>query len=121
MTIRLLVSTACDKLTSRAPPSQNSGWHRADDVLREIQVMKSGHEAPVSMQEMLDICDTEGNGQNGGGSFSIHSDEHVGLLIKFDSGRNDSFSRGVGDIGSPIGGPMPIIGGQRAFQQPGGF
>lgn len=85
--------------------------------------MKPGHEAPVSMPEMLDICDTEGNGQNGGGSFTTHLEDQVGLLIKFDSGRNTSISRGVGDIGSPIagGGAMPIIGGQRPFQQPGGF
>lgn len=85
--------------------------------------MKPGHEAPIGMQEMLDICDTEGNGQNGGGSFAIHSEDQVGLLIKFNFGRDTSISKGVGDIGSPIvsGGPMPIIGGQRAFQQPGGF
>ncbi len=85
--------------------------------------MKPGHEAPVSMQEMLDICDTEGNGQNGGGSFTMHSEDHMGLLIRFDSGPNTSISRGAGDIGSPIvgGSAMPVLGGQRAFQQPGGI
>ena len=77
--------------------------------------MKPGHEPPVHMLEMLDICDTEGNSQNGGGSFVTRADDQVGLLIRFDPGHNASISgRGAGDIGSPII-------GQRPFQQPGGF
>lgn len=86
--------------------------------------MKPAHELPVHMREMLEISDTEGNGQNGGGSFLTQAEEQVGLLIKFESGRNTSLSgRGAGDIGSPIvgGGAIPAIGGQRPFQQPGGF
>ena len=124
VTIRLLVCQACEKLTARTPINQNLGWHRADDVLREVQMMKPSHEAPVQMLEMLEICDTEGNGQNGGGSFMTRGEDQVGLLIRFDPGQNTSMSgRGVGDIGSPIvgGTPMPVIGGQRPFQQPGGF
>ena len=73
------------------------------------------------MLEMLDICDTEGNSQNGGGSFSKVQDDPMGPLIKFDPGRNMSMSgRGPGDIGSPIVGGGGMIG-QRPFQQPGGF
>ena len=86
--------------------------------------MKSLHEASVHMMEMLEICDTEGNGQNGGGSFMTRPDEQVGLLIRFDSGQNIPLGgRGAGDIGSPIvgGSAIPAIGGQRPFQQPGGF
>ncbi len=125
VTIRILVRTACEKLTARSPINQNLAWHHADDVLREVQVMKPGHEAPIQMMEMLGICDTEGNGQNGGGSFITRgTDDPNSLLIRFDPGRNTSMSgRGAGDIGSPIVGSsaMPAIGGQRPFQQPGGF
>ena len=123
MTIRILVRTACEKLTARSPINQNIGWHRADDILREVQLMKPAHEALVPMMEMIEICDTEGNTQNGGGSFTIRNQDQVGFLIRFEPGRNLSMSaRGAGDIGSPIiGGAMPAIGGQRPFQQPGGF
>ena len=99
---------------------QNSAWHRADDVHREILQVNP----QVHMQEMLEICDTEGNEHNGNGTF-FTSQDHTGCpFIKFDPGRNASIggSRAPGDIGSPIiGGAMPAIGGQRPFQQSGGF
>lgn len=120
LTLRILVRTACEKLASRAPANPN-GWHRAEDVHREVQIANPApaHEGQVSMQEMLEICDTEGNHQNGGGSFSTLQDQGS-LYIRFECGRNASLSgRGApGDIGSPIigGGAMPAIGGQRPFQ-----
>ncbi|KAL6718934.1 Stress response protein nst1 [Lecanora helva] len=124
VTIRLLTRTACEKLTARSLISQAHGWHRAEDVLLEVQTMKPGHEGPIHMKEMLDMCDTEGNGQNGGGSFTTRREDLMGTFIRFDAGRNASMSgRVVGDIGSPtVGNPaIPAIGGQRSFQQPGGF
>ncbi|KAL8657169.1 MAG: hypothetical protein Q9226_002192 [Calogaya cf. arnoldii] len=36
-----------------------------DAVLRQVHLMKPASETTVSLQEMLDICDTEGNNQNG--------------------------------------------------------
>ena len=123
VTIRRLVSSACVKLTSeksRSPMSQNAGWHRAEDVHREVLQLNP----QVHMQEMLEICDTEGNEHNGNGTFSTSQDHTGGLFIKFEPGRNASISgsRAPGDIGSPIiGGAMPAIGGQRPFQQSGGF
>ena len=86
--------------------------------------MKPGHEGPVHMLEMLEMVETEGNNQNGGGSFMTQGPDGMSQLIRFDPGRNTSMSgRGVGDIGSPIvgGSAMPAIGGQRPFQQPGGL
>ena len=124
VTLRVLVRKACEKLTAQSPINQNLGWHHANDVLREVQMMKSTNEASVHMAEMLEICDTEGNGQNGGGTFMTRTDDQVGLLIRFDSGQNVLMGgRGAGDIGSPIigGSAIPAIGGQRSFQQPGGF
>ena len=86
--------------------------------------MKPGHEGTVHMLEMLEVAETEGNNQNGGGSFMTQGADGMGQVIRFDPGRNTFTSgRGVGDIGSPIVGSsaMPAIGGQRPFQQPGGF
>lgn len=84
--------------------------------------MNPAQEKPVHMGQMLEVCDREGNSQNGGGSFA-HYQDHSGIhLIRFEPGRNLSMSGRIGDIGSPIvGGAMPAIGAQRPFQQPGGF
>ncbi len=98
-----------------------------DAVLRQVEMMKPTGEATISLQEMMNICDTEGNNQNGGGSFTIESTEKTGpgpggTFVKFESGRNTSMSsRGgaPGEIGSPIvGGAFPGFGGVRSFQQP---
>jgi len=58
--------------------------------------MKPANEGSVPMQEMLDICDTEGNSQNGGGSFVIENHEPNGIFVKFEPGRNTSMSMSGG-------------------------
>lgn len=87
--------------------------------------MKPANEGTISLQEMLDICDTEGNNQNGGGFFIIESPEKTSTFVKFDPGRNTSMSTrgGVpGDIGSPIPGSVfPGFGGIRPYQPSGGL
>lgn len=123
VTIRLLVCQACNKLTASQPSSHRNGFHPVDAVLRQAQLMKPASEGIISPQEMLDICDTEGNNQNGGGSFIIEDQGDAGTFVKFEPGRNPSVSmRGApGDIGSPIqGSAFPGFGGPRPFQQPGG-
>ena len=118
VTIRLLVCQACNKLTAHPPQTSRGGYHNVQDVLRTVDVMKPSHEGPISMEEMLDICDTEGNTQNGGGSFKIDAHGPVGMYVKFEPGRSTSMS--MGEIGSPVtGGAMPAFGGGRGFQQPG--
>ncbi|KAI4172510.1 MAG: hypothetical protein LQ343_003504 [Gyalolechia ehrenbergii] len=122
-TIRLLICQACNKLTASQPSSHRTGFHPVDAVLRQVELMKPANEGTITLQEMLDICDTEGNNQNGGGSFAIDSQGDTGTFVKFESGRNTSMSTrgGVpGDIGSPIpGSAFPGFGGLRPFQQPG--
>ncbi|KAI4094342.1 MAG: hypothetical protein LQ344_002242 [Seirophora lacunosa] len=107
------------------PPSHRSGFHPADSVLRQVELMKPANESTIPLQEMLDICDTEGNQQNGGGFFIIESAENTSPFIKFDSGRNSSMSTrgGVpGDIGSPIpGSGFAGFGGMRPYQLAGGL
>ena len=100
---------------------QTSAWVRADDLLREVQLMKSTHEAPINSAEMLEICDMPGNIHNGDGSFTRLQDS-LGWIIRYEPGRNSSMggSERAFDIGSPTtGGTMPSIGSQRLFQQPG--
>lgn len=123
--IRLLICQACNKLTASQPPGHRNGFHPVDVVLRQVELMKPTSEGTISLPEMLDICDTEGNNQNGGGSFNVESQENSGTFVKFESGRNTSMSTrgGVpGDIGSPItGGAFTGFGGTRPFQPTGGL
>ncbi|KAL8797947.1 MAG: hypothetical protein Q9182_007093 [Xanthomendoza sp. 2 TL-2023] len=116
VTLRLLVCQACNKLTASQPSSHRSGFHPVDAVLRQVHMMKPASEGAISLQDMLDICDTEGNNQNGGGSFTTENQGDAGTFVKFESGPNPSIStRGApGDIGSPIqGSAFAGFGGPR--------
>ena len=100
--------------------------------MRQIEQIKPAGEGSVQMRELLDICETEGNAQNGGGAFSIQDDPPRGLFVKFTpdgASGNHRAPGGPGEIGSPIvGSAMPfggsgtggMGGGGRGFQPPGG-
>lgn len=122
-TIRMAVRAAYEKMDGRLLNGQASGWLRAEDLLREVQLMKPANETPVNPLELLEICDMPGNMQNGDGSFTRVQDQ-TGWIIRYEPGRSQSMSgsgRAV-DMGSPIvGGAMPTIGGHRLFQQSGAF
>ena len=111
--IRMMAAQACRHLSS-SPGS--SGFHPVATVLSQVSQMKPSHEPPVSMNEILDILDTEGNHQNGGGSFTVRGDG-PSTEVRFDSednsngGSGPSVGGGVGDIGSPIIGHSQMTGG----------
>lgn len=104
MVIRQLVCQACHKLSVNPSPNSRNGFHSVDAVLRQVELLKSGHEGSIFLRELLDICDTEGNSQNGGGSFIVEKHEPNGLYIKFEPGHDRSVgARGAaGEIGSPM-------------------
>lgn len=77
--------------------------HPVQAVLRQLEALKAPGEPLVSMDEMLGICDTEGNAQNGGGSFEVMMDKSRGQVIKFTED-NVQPRNSVGDIGSPLPG-----------------
>lgn len=107
VTIRLLVIQACKHLNSMASPQKGGGsYHDVNLVLGQVEQLRSSSEPSISLDEMLDICDTEGSPQNGGGSFSIKEDPD-GKSVRFEPDPNSAVSghRGSivpGDIGSPI-------------------
>lgn len=89
-----------------------------------MEQLKSANEGPIQLGEMLDICDTEGNAQNGGGSFTVRTEGSRGTLVKFEADASISVNgRAVaapGEIGSPlVGSSIPAFGGTRPFQPPG--
>ncbi|KIW23846.1 uncharacterized protein PV07_12015 [Cladophialophora immunda] len=100
--VRLMLVQACRQL-SQIPVASPDGYHPVQNVLRQLETLKAPGEPPVSMDEMLGICDTEGNSQNGGGSFEVIIDKTRGQVIKFVEDAPSQQPRGsVGEIGSPL-------------------
>ncbi|KAK5069772.1 Stress response protein nst1 [Lithohypha guttulata] len=104
--VRLLLVQACRQL-SNASVGKGDGYHQAQEVLRRVGQLQQPGEPPVSLDEILGICDTEGNVQNGGGTFEVMVDATRGQIIKFieDSKTNGGIRGSVGDIGGPIAAP----------------
>lgn len=111
-----MVSQACRQLTAASQPDNGSGFHDVNTALQRVDQLNPQSEPPVTLREMLDICDTEGNAQNGGGSFVIKN-EGPRTLVKFEPDVNGAPTgtarRGIvpGDIGSPIPGSNGLAPG----------
>ncbi|KAK4940384.1 Stress response protein nst1 [Elasticomyces elasticus] len=99
--VRLMLVQACRQL-SQIPGASADGYHPAPTILRQLETIKAPGEPPVSMDEMLGICDTEGNPQNGGGSFDVIIDKSRGQVIKFVEDTAPQHRSSVGEIGSPV-------------------
>ncbi|MCJ1391313.1 Stress response protein nst1 [Xylographa bjoerkii] len=125
VTIRLLACQACKQLTLSTPIKNNNGFHSIELILRQVEQLKPANEGPIQLRELLQICDTEGNPQNGGGSFIIQDEPPRGIFVKYEPDNNGSVgNRGVGgpgEIGSPmVGMNTPSFGGSRGFQPSSG-
>lgn len=116
-----------------SPAKGAPGFHDVNVVLRQVQQLNPTNEPAISLPEMLDICDTEGNPQNGGGSFLIKEDGGL-RYVKFEPDNNSALSsqRGSlipGDIGSPVPvssmpapfGGIGTLSGPRQFTSPTSF
>ncbi|KIX03304.1 uncharacterized protein Z518_06856 [Rhinocladiella mackenziei CBS 650.93] len=104
--VRLMLVQACRQL-SQVPAISADGYYPVQTLLRQVDVLKTPGEPPVSMDEMLGICDTEGNPQNGGGSFEVVVDPGRGQVVKFVEDTSGQPRSSVGEIGSPVLGHTP--------------
>jgi hypothetical protein len=122
VTVRLLACQACRHLTSTSTNKNSKGFHSIHDILRQVDQLRPPNEGAVALDELLQICESEGNARNGGGSFIIQQEPH-GLWVKYEPENNGSMGRGgagaPGDIGSPMMGTSNMYGGQRGFAPPG--
>ncbi|KAI5865127.1 hypothetical protein GGS23DRAFT_557812 [Durotheca rogersii] len=104
--VRQMLVRACKDLESRG--ANFNGYIDLPAIKGHVDAMNPPAAEPVSEKELLDMCETEGNGQNGGGSFEVRRDEHGTLFIRFEAGRGlapAAFPRSVGapgEIGSPV-------------------
>ncbi|KAL4945050.1 salt tolerance down-regulator-domain-containing protein [Aspergillus oleicola] len=115
VSIRLWIIQACKQLSTMSPSKGTDGYHEVKAVLRQVEQLRPPNEPSISLKEMLDICDTEGNATNGGGSFIVKSNS-MGDLVKFEPDTNSATghrgSIAPGEIGSPIpSSTVPAIGG----------
>lgn len=118
LTLRQILVSSCHKLAARMPMAPIHVWHRAEEIHREVQAVAPKQFTPISLGEIIDLCNTVGNGQNGGGYFEVLNDQGA-TLIRYHHGRSPSLGAPPGDIGSPIvSGGLPF---GRSFQQPGSF
>ncbi|KAI9729429.1 MAG: Stress response protein nst1 [Cirrosporium novae-zelandiae] len=120
--IRLLVCQACKQLTQGSPTDvAGPGFHNAATILRQVEQLKPPNEAPIAMKEMLEICDTEGDSHNGGGSFLVKDDGPRGFFVKFEPDANVMVPGArppvaPGEIGSPVpNNILPLYGATRHF------
>lgn len=116
--IRLMLCRACKNL-SASGLGGSGNFHPITDVRSQI-----GEEV-VSEKELLDLCETEGNGNNGGGFFDVRKDSNGTLCIRYeaDDGAPQTQRSVPGDIGSPIVGSAGLMsfGGRGRVASPPGL
>ncbi|EMC92750.1 hypothetical protein BAUCODRAFT_261372 [Baudoinia panamericana UAMH 10762] len=109
LTIRLAICQACKQL-SNATRGEGDGYHPINILLRQIEHNRPLLDAPPTLREIEEICETEGDSQNGGGELSMRRTGEAGgdgLAVKFEpDARTPDQGRGVAGLGE-IGSPMP--------------
>lgn len=111
--VRKMLRRTCEELAASAAADEakhdaGDGFVPIQDILVRMESYNFGNSA-VTVQELLDLCETEGNDTNGGGSFDVRGDTPETRSIRYvsGSGRNNSqpLYRAVGapgEIGSPV-------------------
>ncbi|KAI0011584.1 hypothetical protein F4779DRAFT_189273 [Xylariaceae sp. FL0662B] len=109
--VRQMLVRACKELDKHATDA--NGYIDLPALKGHVDSINLPPSEPVSERELLDMCETEGNPQNGGGSFDIRRDENGKVAIRFDPNGESippPFPRSVGapgEIGSPLVGSGP--------------
>ncbi|KAI2628408.1 hypothetical protein GGS21DRAFT_242527 [Xylaria nigripes] len=104
--VRQLLIRACKELDKYAADA--TGYIDLSILKGHVDSITPSPPESIRETELLEICETEGNPQNGGGSFDIRRDKNDRIAVRFDKGagsRHASFPRTVGapgEIGSPI-------------------
>lgn len=107
LTLRLAICQACKQLSGANDPSSGAdGFHDIHALMRQMPAL----DPPPSLKEVEEICETEGDSQNGGGELSARKAAAGGdvVAVKWtpDSGTPKEQGRGshagLGEIGSPM-------------------
>ncbi len=100
VTIRQMICRACKNLEGSTP----DGYYALSAIKEQIENSNQPSEQSISEAELLDICETEGNANNGGGTFNIRKDENGQSSVNYEVEMPTPLrSLGApGEIGSPI-------------------
>lgn len=103
LTIRLAICQACKQLTARDPTGDD--YHPVDSLIRQIDSNRAPVDSPISLKEIEDICETEGDAQNGGGLLHVrHEGNNMAVKFEPDAGTPNTGRplAALGEIGSPV-------------------
>lgn len=118
--IRLLLCRACQELSElrsivstpdrsgdskTRTPDPEKDYNSLEDIMAQINIISPGD--TITEGELLDLCDTEGNQANGGGSFETRHDATGQVRIRWAPTGSDhiaqrAVARSLGEIGSPV-------------------
>jgi hypothetical protein len=91
-------------------------------VREQLEHLYPLREEPLAEKEILDLCETEGNSNNGGGYFDIRLESDDRYFIRFEPDVPNVRPIGApGDIGSPVVGSSNISRFPPGIPAPGGF
>lgn len=111
VTVRLMLVQACKELENHATDAD--GFIDVSIVRGHVDSINTSD--PVSEAELLSMCETEGNAQNGDGSFDIrHENKSKKTFIRYDptGGTPSMVARNVGAPGQVS---SPIVGSSGPF------
>ena len=114
--IRLAVCNACRQLNNLS----NDNFHNVSHILAYIDRNSLIPEGPPTLKEIEDICETEGDGQNGGGTLLVRRSGSSNFAVKYDSEDGTSPAgrpsvNALGEIGSPVPTNATPASGARGF------
>ena len=125
LAIRLAVCQACKQLASSL--GAVGGFHDIQTLFRQIDAQRPHMlESPPTLKELEEICETEGDSQNGGGELSVRKSGNGDVMaVKWSPGsgtpehpgRNSHGAGGLGEIGSPM--PSKTTPAGMGFGAPG--
>lgn len=116
--VRQMLCRACKNLEGSSP----DGFHSINSIREQIEHLNPPREEPVTDTEILDLCETEGNPNNGGGYFDVRLESDGRKFIRFEPDVPTHRSVGApGDIGSPVVGSSGMSRFPPGIPTPGGF
>lgn len=122
LTIRLALCQACKQLAVREPT--NDDYHPVDSLIRQIEANRAPVDSPITLKEIEDICETEGDAQNGGGLLHVrHEGNNFAVRYEPDAGTPTTGRplAPLGEIGSPVPRHSMPAFGTSAPNRVGGF
>ncbi|KAI6086277.1 salt tolerance down-regulator-domain-containing protein [Hypoxylon rubiginosum] len=106
--VRQMLVRSCKDLAPHA--GSPDGYIDISSIKGHVDSLNFPGHDPVSEAELLDMCETEGNTQNGGGTFDVRHDESGRVSIKFEPDAGSAPSSLPRNLGAPGEIGSPIVG-----------